>query len=212
MVELTKTSANELSVPLGGTTSGRLVVLGGAAGMSIRGAALSDTLAVLRYQGRRPALTGSAGEVVVDFRGFSFPAPATWFAGGPELLLNETVPWSLDLRGGVAKVDADLAALAVTELSIAGGATDLDARLPAPTGSASVKIVGGATKVRFQVPVGTPYRLWLIEPAVDIVIGAERLAMTLEPLRRESADFAAAADRYEFAVGGQVVGLTVTSG
>jgi hypothetical protein len=90
--------------------------------------------------------------------------------------------------------------MSLTAVSIADGATAVELRLPAPHGLVQLQIEGGATKVRISRPSGTPFRLTLTDEGIEVVVDSERLAMTLEPLRRESAEFAAAADRYDLAV------------
>ena len=80
-----------------------------------------------------------------------------WRERTAELTLNPTIPWFIEVKGGLSELTADLSDLNVSGLQVKGGATDLRLALPVPVGTVPVELKGvvGALDVRRPEGVAT---------------------------------------------------------
>ena len=60
------------------------------------------------------------------------------------ITLSGRVPWAIEVRGGAARVQAELGEADIAEVAISGGASHVDLELPAPRRVVPVRIGGGA--------------------------------------------------------------------
>ncbi len=119
------------------------------------------------------------------------------------------MPWELRLRGGGWKVDANLRAVELTALTVEGGASWVEVRLPAPKGRVRVAIHCGASHVRLLRPEGTAAKVrvggGMYKLALDDSdFGAIGGSVQLETRGASSAD-----DRYEIEISGGASHLVV---
>jgi len=72
--------------------------------------------------------------------------PRLWHpgTGRGQVTLSGAIPWALDIRGGAADMDLELAALALSEMTMNGGASKVDVQLSRPVGTVPLRIRGGA--------------------------------------------------------------------
>lgn len=77
------------------------------------------------------------------------------------LELNTQMVWAIDLRGGTSTTDLALADLALSSLTISGGAESMVLQLSRPGQPVPVLISGGATTISLQVAARVPVRLAL---------------------------------------------------
>jgi DNA-binding MarR family transcriptional regulator len=158
-----------VSAPVASARTGRLVFVTGAPSVRIRAAGdLGTELYRARFEGAVPKARVRDGIVTIryprlawfDWRmrvaGQRIDASAHWRRDRAELVLNASLPWSVELRGGATGLDADLRGLSLTSLMVAGGAGSLTVALGDPAGELSLNVSGGIRDLLVTRPVGTP--------------------------------------------------------
>jgi hypothetical protein len=206
-------SGHDVVVPLAGHASGRLAVNGDSTRLTVRDDAPPDTLALVRFSAAAARVEAVGDEVTVAFgRGGLFGLRA-WLTGEhTEILLARTVPWVIELRDGVTRLDADLRDLRLRNLAVRGGVSDAELHLPRPHGTVPIMIEGGVAQLTVRIPVGTAARLELDGVATDLVMDGERLDAVVGGLTRETPGYAGATDRYEITVEGSAARLAIVAG
>lgn len=187
--------APEASAPLGDIVTGRLEFNKGAAKVSIRGDAALDELYRARFEGPAPDVSVHGGTVVIQQRRRF--RPFDWRTQSSEVSLNPSVPWHVTLKGGMWRLTADLRALRLESLKVSGGASDVEAWLPAPVGIVPVVVSGGASSVKMHRPAGVSLRAAISGGASQLVFDGQRLGGVGGRNVLESPGFEGAADRYE---------------
>jgi DNA-binding MarR family transcriptional regulator len=201
--------ARDVLLPLAGATRGRLEFVSGAARVALAGGAPAGALLAAHFDGAIPRVAARGGEVTVAYAGFGALA---WRKQAAAVALAEGLPWELELRGGVARLEGDLAGVTLRSLEVRGGASDVSLSLPRPTGTVLVRLVGGASDVRLRRPAGAEARLRVTGGAASLTFDAQRLGAVGGTVRLETPGWATAADRYDFEIGGGAAGLEVTVG
>ena len=204
-----KARPGESSAPLGDVTAGRLEFTKGAAKVDLRGDAAIDGLYRASFEGPVPEITVNGGVVTVQQRRRF--RPFDWRAQSAAFRLSTAVAWDISLRGGMWKLTADLSALRVTSLEVAGGASDIAITLPAPAGTVPVRVSGGASKVVLRRPTGAEARAEVSGGATQLVFDDQRLGAVGGRTVLASGGFADAADRYEIRFTGGASQVTVTT-
>jgi hypothetical protein len=72
-----------------------------------------------------------------------------------EIVLHPAVEWSLSVRGGLSRFDADLAAGKLARIDISGGMSDARFNLPVPTSPVPVRVSGGVSQFNLRRPAQT---------------------------------------------------------
>jgi DNA-binding MarR family transcriptional regulator len=198
----------EVTVPLDGVPRGRLEFSAGAARVQLRADAPEGALLAARFDGKPPRVTARDGTVTVAYARFG---AFGWGKQAAAVSLSAAVPWEIELRGGVAKLDADLRPLPLRSLEIRGGAHAVAVSLPPPRGLVHVRLAGGASDVALRRPPRTAARLRVTGGAASLVFDAQRLGAVGGTVVLESPGWDAAADRYEIELTGGAAGLEVTA-
>jgi DNA-binding MarR family transcriptional regulator len=193
----------ELSAPLGDVTAGRLEVNASVARLRIGTASGIPDLYRASFDRRPPRIRVSGGTVSLTFGGL-------WHAGTGrgQVILNADIPWALDLRGGAAEMDLELADLALVEMTMSGGANRVDFQLSRPVGTVPLRIRGGASRVTIRRPAGVPVRVRVTGGLSKLRLDGRQVGSVGGALL-DSAGYDAAADRYELVVEGGASRITV---
>jgi len=200
--------ASTLSTPRAGAARGRLEMLRGVSRVHIAAGA-EELLYRVRSEGGAPKVTVKGGRVGVE----QVRSLARLFTRKTmHVELCPDIPWELALRGGVANLLADLRGLRVGSLEVAGGVHDATLRLPTPHGTISVRVDGGAHKLRLERPPGVPARVRIDSGANGLVIDTLKLGAVGGETRWESPEFAAARDRYDITIRGGSHDLAIVTG
>ena len=207
------------AAPIASATAGRLVFVTGAPSVTIGGGAdLGAELYRARYTGAIPSARVRDGVVTIRYPRFAWfdwrarvgdqwlNASAHWKRDTSDLVLNVTLPWSVELRGGATAVDADLRAVTLTAFTLAGGSGSVSVALGRPVGVVRVRLAGGVGDVMVARPPGVPVAL--------SVKGGYRTATLDGTAAWSSGRIAtpgaeAAADRFEIEVAGGANRVTV---
>lgn len=148
-------AASEHTAPLGGLTDARLLVRAGLSELRLRSGAPAVDLYRARFEGPTPQVRLRDGRVIVQYRGATFD----WRKRRAAIELNATIPWSLEIVGGVERVDADLRDVPLRRFQLTGGTQRIELALGTPTNEVQVQVVGGASAIRIDRPRDVPVRL-----------------------------------------------------
>jgi len=180
---------DSVTVPYAGQTRMRLTITSSMANARVRiDSDATDLIAIDYGEGTPARLRVSSTELRV-----SWPTTIrSWLRAALageyrdiEILLHPAVEWTLQVRGGLSRFEADLAAGKLARLEISGGVSDARFDLPAPTGVVPIRISGGASDLGLRRPADTGVavavsggisRLRLDDQAFDAIGGGARLA------------------------------------
>jgi hypothetical protein len=165
-------SGSDFSAPLAGVTAARLEFRRGASRVTIRSAGM-DELFRAHFEGHVPEVTVNRGTVGIRYRHLSAAdwARFAWLdEHSGDIALNASVPWELELRGGVSRLEADLAGLQLTGFEIRGGASHVELALGEPRGIVPIRVRGGVSHVTIWRPAEVPV-------AASVRGGVSRLAL-----------------------------------
>src|SRR5262249_4561549 len=148
--------------PLAGVTAGRLVFRRGASRVTIGSRAGADELFHARFEGPVPEVSVEGGTVSIRYRHLSVAEWARFalqFAEhGAEVALAPSVPWHIEVRGGISRLEADLADLQLTGVEVRGGASHVELSLGQPGAVVPVRVHGGVSHVTIVRPAGVAVR------------------------------------------------------
>lgn len=126
-----------------------------------------------------------------------------------EVALNSSIPWDIEVRGGASRLVADLRGLRLGSLTVDGGASRLEVILPAPSGSVTVLIDGGASNVAVHHPEGVSARLCVEGGVTNLTFDDRHIGAAGGELDLQSRTYGGAADCYEVFVTGGANNLSV---
>jgi len=210
------------AAPVAGVTSGKLIFLSGAPRITVRGDATLTELYRASFAGPVPRMRVRGGVVTVayprmgwfDWRaqiaGQNVDASAHWRKDTGEIALNASIPWWIELRGGVSSWAADLRTLRLEGFELRGGASKVELMLPRPIGVVPIRIHGGMSRVSIVRPIGVAAGLevhgGVSEVALDgeVVKGAGQISM-------QTPGAAATPDRYEIDVSGGASKVSIST-
>jgi hypothetical protein len=196
----TKT-AGELSAPLVGAETGRLVFARGASRLSIRADRNMEELYRARFEGEVPDVRAEGGTVTIRYRPSLHPPRG-------EITLSGRIPWSIEGHAGISDVVADLRDLDLLSWDISAGASRIEARLRRPGTTVRIEIGAGASHVELIRPPGVP---------VQVRIGAGASHLAIDDFRGtgridwRSPDYEDHEGRYDIEIGAGASNVTVRS-
>jgi hypothetical protein len=199
-------ATGDISAPLGETAAGRLVFSHGVARVSIGAGAGPDELYRAHFEGTVPEIRVEDGAVTVRYRRFGL------FEGRPRdsrFDLNPTIPWDLEVRGGVASCVADLRGLRLRSFEVRGGVSEMELDLAAPTGVVPLRIVGGLSKLTVWRPAGSALTLQVRGGLSKLAMDGQEFGAIGGHLRLESREQGEGGDRYELEITGGASRLTI---
>ncbi len=148
----------EHAAALGGLTSARLTFRSGAQDLRIRAGRLATELYRGKFDGATPQIRVRDGRVLVQYRGIPFD----WRKRTATIALNTSIPWAIELTGGIERIEADLRDLDVRRFEVTGGIERAQLEFGRPRGELPVKLTGGTKTIRVERPAGVPVRLRLL--------------------------------------------------
>jgi DNA-binding MarR family transcriptional regulator len=189
---------SEHFAPLGALREARLSIRSGLSSLRLRPGEDPGDLYRATFEGSTPQVRLRDGRVVVQFKGFGFD----WRGRVATFGLNTTIPWNVEVVGGLQKLEADLRAVDLRSFDIVGGAERIQLELGRPTDEVGVKVVGGVKRLRLERPTGVPVRLNVAGGAESITLDGMRLEKRGGPATVESPGWDATVDRIDLAVVG----------
>jgi DNA-binding MarR family transcriptional regulator len=189
---------SEHTSPLGGLKAARLHVRSGVSRLAVRPGARSADLYRARFDGATPQVRLRDGRVLVHYRGIPFD----WRRRTAEFALNPTIPWTIEVAGGVGRFEADLRSIDLSRLELVGGSERVQIELGRPRNEVGVRIVGGAKSVRVERPEDVPMRLAVTGGSGRVDLDGMQLGHQGGKSSVETPGWADAADRYSIEVVG----------
>jgi hypothetical protein len=199
----TMTGTNEFSAPLGAISAATLQFLDGMSNVRIRSDGDMPQLFRARFEGKLPEVEADDGVVTVSYRRGP-GGPGGWRRAHGEIVLNAMVPWTIQVRGGVSNLEADLTGISLVAMEIDSGVSRLDASLPSPRGDVGVRIGGGVSHLKLHRPLGSEASVHVGGGASQIELDDLRMGAVGGGIDWSSPGFALADDRYEIQIGGGV--------
>lgn len=179
------------SAPLRGTATGHLRLSGG--NVTVRSGATGPELFRARFTGPQPKIRVAGNAVEIAYRGVR---PVIWRRQSAQVALNTSIPWHIEVPDGLFKSTLDLAGLKVTAVTVDGGASQVEIRLPRPSGMVPVRFLSGASIITVRRPNGVAVRAVVRGGATKVQLDGRRVEWTDDtPLHLS--DYVDAADRYE---------------
>jgi DNA-binding MarR family transcriptional regulator len=192
------TGPAEHSAPLGGLKAARLTFRSGAQDLRLRPGRSVLDLYRARFDGATPQVRVRDGRVLVQYRGIPFD----WRKRVATIGLNPGVAWTIEVVGGVNRVEADLRTVNVRRFELSGGSDRIQLEFGHPAGEVPIRIVGGARTIRVERPTGLPVRLRIQGGASRVEIDGQLLGKKGGEVTMESRGWADARDRYAMDVVG----------
>lgn len=196
------------TAPLDGVREGVLVLRHGRSDVAVRGVDM-DVLCRASFDGMAPKAWVESGRVAIEYPRFSFAGLLSRGVGRTDIELQATLPWSLDIAGGLRDSTLELTDLELTALDLRGGASDVRIRLPRPRGRVLVRIEGGASAVTLVRPAGVAVVLQLVGGVSRLAFDDERYGAIGAGTRLETPDAGSEQDRFEIEVRGGATKLTI---
>jgi len=201
--------------PRDGAASGRLEIVSGATWARITADSAMPDLCRARFEGAVPEVRAEAGTVTIRYPRHSL---VDWFKDAlrsdrdaATIALTTTIPWRIEVDGGVSRLTADLGGLRLASLRVGGGASRAVLTLPRPAGVVPVRFGGGASHLTILRPVGVAARLRVRSGASGLTLDEQSMGAVGGQVRWQSLDFAGATDRYEIEIAGGASDLTVAT-
>jgi len=202
------TEAREHAIPIGTADSGTMIFTRGASNLTLRTTPDRDNVCRLAFRGGVPEVaTTSTGRVEITYPRFFHPLD--WRKHGIHATLTEALPWQMEVRGGVAHVDADFALLRLTAVTIEGGVSDVRLTLPSPRGVVPIRIAGGASNLELIRPAGIPMNVEIASGAGHLRIDDQHFGAMGGPISLHAGPDTRSPDRYELIVTAGVSRLTI---
>ncbi|HEX5239994.1 MAG TPA: hypothetical protein VFW20_03260, partial [Candidatus Limnocylindrales bacterium] len=204
--------------PLGDVSRGRLVFVSGAPRLSMNIAPLGPAASarvIMEPSATRLDLTAGATDGQLIRATFDGPAPEVRVAGGvatvryrraaraafssrrARIALNPTIPWDIEIDGGITDLNARLADVRLASLQLGGGANHLDLDLREPTGTVGIRVAGVVSRARIHRPSGVPAAVRVAGGVSQLRLDGERRGHIAGERRFESTGYATSPDRYE---------------
>ncbi len=199
---------------LNGLTSGTLS-LDFAGAVRINESALGDNMfqADVTYPNGDSApdvsLDRSDGAVSIQGSGGSF---FPFFRAGRRqitITLNDRIPWALQIGGGASSIRLEISELHLTRLELSGGASSVDAAMPAPTGTVPIDVSGGASNISMRGP-RAEWRIQVSGGATSVDIEGNSFGTLGGDVSRQSSGYDKATNRYAIQVSGGASHISFT--
>jgi hypothetical protein len=197
------------SAPLAGTGGGQLQFGTAATRVTVHADAGMPELFRARFTGADPAVLVARNVVDIEYRGVRW---RKWRRQSADVALNTSIPWRLEVRAGVVNLTADLRGLRVSEVSISGGLSRLDLRLPRPSGTVPIHVRDGAASASIRRPDGVAMRATFPDGAAGVQFDEQRIGQISGQTPVESPDYGHATDRYDVELQGGAADLIIGKG
>ncbi|MFI0355248.1 hypothetical protein [Actinomadura sp. 9N407] len=123
--------------------------------------------------------------------------------------LDSGVPWSVDVHGGAAHVDADFTGVDLRSLAFHAGVAHVSITLGRPSGTRTVRFAS-ADDLRITRPEGVPVRIEAAKGLTKVAVDDRSFGAVGNGLIDQTSGYGTAEDRYLVIISGGVSGLTLS--
>jgi DNA-binding MarR family transcriptional regulator len=191
-------ATSEHRAPLGGLTSAKLHVRSGLSTLRLRGGDDSQDLYRAAFEGATPYVRVRDGRVIVAYRGLPFD----WRKRVATLGLNPTIPWSVEVVGGIQTIEADLREVDLRRFELTGGIETARLDLGAPVGEVGVRLVGGARTIQIERPREVAMRVRLQGGTGSLVLDGRSIEQRSGHVSTQTTNWSSRSDRYDVEIVG----------
>ncbi|MEP7288745.1 MAG: MarR family transcriptional regulator [Chloroflexota bacterium] len=199
----------DFSIALGDLTMGRLIFSSGASMLNLHADRDLTDLYRAHFKGTLPEVKIEEGVVTIRNRRRLWLL--SWGQQDAEIVLNTSIPWQIEIRGGAAGITADLTDVQLTALSVSYGMSSVDLYLPNPSGTVPLRVSGGASDVKINRPAGVPARVRFMGWANAVVFDGEEFGGMRNDLRLQGQGYEEASGRYDIEISGNASMVTISS-
>lgn len=206
------TASARFSAPLGELKRARLEIREGFSNCELTGKPLSQDLFQAEFQGLIPNVRTRQERVIIQYPLSVFDWLKYAFnrhQHSGNVTLNTSIPWQIDMLGGVSHLDADLRELPLTSLTIMGGVSEAEIWLPQPSGTVQIHIASGVSHLRIYRPKNVAAQLKVGGGASHLVFDDQFYNSVGGGIRIAVPDYSSQNDRYDILVNGGVSNLSV---
>jgi hypothetical protein len=214
------TQQKDASAPVGSLRSATLELSYNDATVDVQVGNLGDTLykAHVAYPGGEsaPQFSVDRGSGTVSIQEGSNGFPLHLF-GGPALrhvtiTLNTSIPWGMDVSGGVGDVQLDARELQLAKIDISGGVSRINAQLPAPKGNVTIDVSGGASDVTLSAPAASEWQVSVSGGVSAVNINGSSFNEIGGDFQRQSSGYGSATDRFTIDISGGASSVSFHTG
>lgn len=195
--------------PLGARAAARVIAEPSASRLELASGAPAGQLAAASFDGPRPEVRASNGNLEVRYRR---QAMAAFTSRKARISLSADVPWAIELDGGLTNLTGDLSGVRLERLEVEGGTNHVDLVLPRPLGTVVVRLHGVASSVRLRRPAGVPVALRVAGGISHLRVDGRRSEQVSGKRRYVGDGFDQAPDRYELEILGGASDVTISEG
>jgi len=199
----------DFAAPIGRAATGRLIFSSGASMLNLRADMDLIDLCRGRFEGTPPEVKIEEGVVTIRNRRRLWLLE--WGLQDADIVLNASIPWQIEIRGGAAGVTADLTSINLVELNVSYGMSSVDLNLPVPSGTVPLRVSGGASDVTVKHPAGIPVRVRFTGWASAVMFEDELLSGLRNDLQLQSPGYEDATGRYDIEISGNASMVTISS-
>jgi len=197
-----------VSAPMGGASSGRLVVSGASRLKIVVDRKMTD-LYRARFDGPAPEVTTKEGTVAIRY------PRRLWSLTGAqrtaEVTLGPTIPWQITVQGGAAEIVGEFGNLKLSSFEAKGGASVVRLTLPVPEGVVPVRLSGGAAEIIVRRPEGTAARAHLKGWASLFIFDEQSYSAIGNDVMLQSTDYDATGSCYSIEISSSASSVTIST-
>jgi hypothetical protein len=200
------------SAPLGALKKGRLEIIGGISNGGLRGDPAIQELFQAQFIGQIPEVRTRKESVIIRYP----LSLREWFRHlllanrhAARVMLNTSIPWRIDVHGGIAHLDADLQVLQLSSLVITGGVAETDILLPPPLGTAKIHISSGVSNLTILRPEGVSVHLRVGGGTSELTVDDRFYGSIGGEFRVDTSNYKDATNRYDIRVNGGASNLII---
>jgi DNA-binding MarR family transcriptional regulator len=199
------TGVAEYTAPRGGLAAAHLMFRSGMQELRLRPHRSPTELYRGRFEGATPQVRVRDGRVLVGFRGGLFD----WRKRVATMSLSIELPWTIEIVGGIRRLEADLRDVPLRGLELTGGTERVQLELGRPSGEVPVRITGGVKTIRLERPRGVPLQLLVRGGASAVELDGQVLGAKGGETTIGSRAWTGTGDRYTLAVVGGSKTITI---
>lgn len=200
------------SAPLGAAKKGYLEITSGISNFDLTGDSATGDLFRSQFVGQIPDVRTRNETVTIHYH----LSLTEWFQHlflanryAAKVILNTSIPWQIEIRGGVAHLDADLREFQLRSLVVTGGVAETHILLPRPLGTVPIHLASGVSQLTLIRPRGVS--AWLkVEGGVSkLAFDDWSYGSIGGGIRLETPEYKESTNRYDITIRGGVSHLII---